>query len=350
MNKKQYDFIYLTNTPSFYKLNLCREIAREHSLLLVLYGYGAEAVNTVLTGGEGFPFDYHFLHEGDAAKRSKAGVFLGLLRLMRRVEGRCVLFAGWMAPEYDLYAFLSPRRKNALVCESSIMDVSFRGAAGVLKKAVIRRMGAALPSGRPHDALFEAVGFRGERFITGSVGIFRKGARQPGGRPHSPLRYLYVGRLVAVKNVQLLVEEFNRSGRPLTIVGKGELEDELKAAAKPNVAFRGFVENEKLGEIYQEHDVFVLPSRYEPWGLVVEEALYWGLPVIVSDRVGSSIDMVRELGTGCVFASENGESLRAAVERMERRFGQYRQAASSIDWAEREERQVAAYAALLDQR
>ena len=43
---KQYDFIYLTNTPSFYKARLCEELAKKHSVLLVLYGYGAEAVNT----------------------------------------------------------------------------------------------------------------------------------------------------------------------------------------------------------------------------------------------------------------------------------------------------------------
>lgn len=49
---KQYDFIYLTNTPSFYKVRLCEELAKKHSVLLVLYGYGAEAVNTRLSGNE----------------------------------------------------------------------------------------------------------------------------------------------------------------------------------------------------------------------------------------------------------------------------------------------------------
>ena len=68
---KQYDFIYLTNTPSFYKVRLCEELAKKHSVLLVLYGYGAEAVNTRLSGNEG-GFDYYFLHEGDAGKRNKA--------------------------------------------------------------------------------------------------------------------------------------------------------------------------------------------------------------------------------------------------------------------------------------
>ena len=75
---KQYDFIYLTNTPSFYKARLCEELAKKHSVLLVLYGYGAEAVNTRLSGNEN-GFDYFFLHEGDAGKRNKALVLFRLL-------------------------------------------------------------------------------------------------------------------------------------------------------------------------------------------------------------------------------------------------------------------------------
>lgn len=54
-----YDFVYLTNTPSFYKLNLCNEIAKTHSLLLILYGYGSEAVNKELKASGNYKFDYH---------------------------------------------------------------------------------------------------------------------------------------------------------------------------------------------------------------------------------------------------------------------------------------------------
>ena len=145
---KQYDFIYLTNTPSFYKVRLCEELAKKHSVLLVLYGYGAEAVNTRLSGNEG-GFDYFFLHEGDAGKRNKALVLLRLLKLMVRVRARRVLFSGWMAPEYNIYSFFSPRRRNAVICESSAIDSGMNGWKGLLKKAVIRRMSAALPSGSP---------------------------------------------------------------------------------------------------------------------------------------------------------------------------------------------------------
>lgn len=342
-----YDFVYLTNTPSFYKLNLCNEIAKKYSLLLVLYGYGNEAVNKDLTTTETYSFDYYFLNEGNSNKRNKWKTFNNLLHLMKNIECKKVIYAGWLAPEYNLYSFISPRRKNVMVCESSLLDVSFAGVAGIVKKAIINRMSAVLPSGKPHDELFLQIGFKGKRNITGSVGIFNKMDRK-NKNVHQPLRYLYVGRLVDVKNIALLVEEFNTNGKPLTIVGSGYLEKELKQQAKENISFTGFIDNEKLGEIYQANDVFVLPSYYEPWGLVIEEAVYWGLPVIVSDKVGSSIDIVKDLGTGIVFQSRNRESLHTAINEMENHFSEFYCNVMKIDWALRDKKQIEAYISLLD--
>ena len=59
--KKQYDIVYLTNTPSFYKINLCNEIGKKKKLLLVLYGYGEEAVNKTLENNISYNFEYRFL-------------------------------------------------------------------------------------------------------------------------------------------------------------------------------------------------------------------------------------------------------------------------------------------------
>ena len=345
--KKEYDFVYLTNTPSFYKLNLCNEIAQTHSLLLVLYGYGSEAVNKVLEASNDFDFDYYFLKKGDSNKRNFLYVFMRLLKLMRCIRCRKVLYAGWLAPEYNLYAFLSPKYRNVMVCESSILDVSMTGLSGWVKRKIINRMSAVLPSGKPHAQLFDKIGFKGEKHITGSVGIFYKPERKLK-EIHTPLRYLYVGRLVAVKNVELLIDEFNRNGKPLTIVGNGILETKLKDKAKSNISFAGFIENEKLGEVYQAHDAFILPSYYEPWGLVVEEALYWGLPVIVSNRVGSSIDMVKDINSGVIFDSSNIESLHQAITEMKIHFNEYYDNVRKIDWVQRDKNQVRAYDSLFD--
>lgn len=345
--KRQYDFVYLTNTPSFYKLNLCNEIAKTNSLLLVLYGYGSEAVNTILENNKSFNFDYYFINQGDSNTRSKPHTFIQLMKLISSIQCKKVIYSGWMAPEYNLYSFFSPKRKNVMVCESSIFESSLKGIKGWVKRRVIGRMSCALPSGKPHAELFRQIGYKGTVHLTGSVGIFHKGERKERTTPDHPLRYIYVGRLIDIKNVALLIEEFNRNGKSLTIVGKGVLESELKKQAKPNITFTGFIDNNKLGDVYQVHDVFILPSKSEPWGLVVEEALYWGLPVIVSDKVGSSIDMVQDLNTGCIFHSDNLDSLHDAILKMESCYDEYSSAVRKINWQGRDKKQVEAYTSLL---
>lgn len=344
---KSYDIVYLTNTPSFYKLRLCEAIAcRGMSLLLVLYGYGSEAVNTQLSDDSNWSFDWKFIHDGDANKRSKVKTFIRLLRLMHGISAKKILFSGWLAPEYNLYAFLSPRRRNAVICETPIYLISMAGISGWVKRRIIGRMSAALPSGVPHQRLFDSIGFNGDCHITGSVGIISKPARQPRTR-HTPLRYLYVGRLIDLKNLRLLIDTFNANGQPLTIVGAGELSDELHSRAKDNITFTGFIDNNRLDPVYRDHDVFILPSYYDAWGLVVEEALYRGLPCIVSDRVGSAEDMVTAYGAGEIFDHTSVADLQRAIDTVAAGYDRYADAAASIDWDARENAQVDAYLKLL---
>lgn len=352
--ERPYDFVYLTNTPSFYKLKLCQQIvAGGKKVLLVFYGYDSAAVNINLNpaGGNFYGVDYIFVNTGDANKRNKLKVLFKLRRLLRHIKYSKLIYSGWISPEYNLLSLFTRRKNNILVCESSIFDTNFSGLKGRIKRVVISRMGAALPSGKPHLELFKQVSFKGKCNITGSVGTFNKGNRKlKGEETKRPLKYIYVGRLVDVKNIGMLIDAFNRNGKPLTIVGDGVMAEELKRMANPNIVFRGFVENESLGKVYQEHDVFILPSYYEPWGLVVEEALYWGLPVIVSNRVGSSIDMVKDLNTGVIFNSGEVEDLQRCVYVMEDEYESFLTNVNAIDWVEKDKRQVEAYFDLLEEQ
>ena len=149
------------------------------------------------------------------------------------------------------------------------------------------------------------------------------------------------------KNLDFLIDEFNKNRKWLTIAGKGELEQQLKAKAKDNIHFVGFVENEKLGTVYQDHDIFILPSRSEPWGLVVEEAVYWGLPVIVSDRVGSYRDMVENPKTGLVFELDNRDSFNNALKEIENNYSFYKENVDRFDFDKRDKCQVNAYLQLI---
>jgi glycosyltransferase involved in cell wall biosynthesis len=91
----------------------------------------------------------------------------------------------------------------------------------------------------------------------------------------------------------------------LVFVGNGDMERELALYAErkglSGVRFVGFQNQTELGRFYSLADVFVLPSSYETWGLVVNEAMCFGLPVVASDRVGATGDLVRDGVNGFVF-------------------------------------------------
>lgn len=346
---RSYDYVYLTNTPSFYKLNLCDQLgARGLKGLLVLYGFGGEAVNASLRDGER-RFDWCFLHSGDTHRRSHWSTLMSLLKIMRKVRARHVIFSGWAALEYNLYSLLSPRRKNLMVVESTIVESATGGLKGWIKKRVVGRMSGALPCGTPHGELLEALGFRGKLAPTGSVGVLNTPGREK--LPHhchaDGVRYLYVGRLTGCKNLDWIIEQFNRSGRRLTIVGDGEMKDQLHAMAAENVEFVGFVDNARLGDVYRDHDVMLLGSSSETWGMVVEEAIYFGLPVIVSDRVGCRKDMVEDLGAGLVFRFDDSEDFEAKCVEIERNYSKFAEAVARVDFDERIQRQIDAYNSLI---
>lgn len=348
MKKREYDIVYLTNTPSFYKLNLCEAIALKGvRILLVLYGYGAEAVNRKLDP-KCLNFDFEFIHAGDSNRRNKLATFLRLCRLMRGIRAGKVIYSGWLAPEYNLYSLLSPKSRNVVINESRADDIGMAGLRGRVKRLVVGRMSGALPSGQPQKEFFDRLGFRGQVECTGSVGLFAKGKRSPRMEMNRPPKFLYVGRLIDCKNLEFLVRAFTKwSHLQLTIVGKGEDEAKLKAIAGPNITFTGFIDNDRLAEVYDAHDVFILPSKYEPWGLVVEEALYRGLPVLVSDKVGSGPDLVRDLHSGFFFQHDDEQSLRWAIDELFRTWPQTKRRVLDIDWDSRESDQIAAYLRIL---
>lgn len=136
---------------------------------------------------------------------------------------------------------------------------------------------------------------------------------------------LMVGRLIPKKQPLHLLDAFRRvrAERQCTLlfVGSGELERELrqKVAAQKiaDVAFAGFLDQTKIARAYAAADVFALISSHdETWGLVVNEAMNFGLPIIVSDKVGSGTDLVVEGRNGFVVPWSDSEALAAALARL----------------------------------
>ncbi len=145
--------------------------------------------------------------------------------------------------------------------------------------------------------------------------------------PERPV-ILFASKLQARKNADHLLEAYRRfiEGRApqstpyLVIVGDGEQRAALEAHTQEpglgDVRFAGFRNQSELPRFFQLAEVFVLPSRHEPWGLIVNEAMAAGCPVIVSTDVGSHADLVTDGIEGCVYPVGNISALTDALHRV----------------------------------
>ncbi len=114
---------------------------------------------------------------------------------------------------------------------------------------------------------------------------------------------LYLGYLTRGKGVDNLIKAFNQlniSNTVLLIAGAGEREYSLKKSANNrNIYFLGYVDGIKKANYFSAADFFVFPTHYDVWGFVINEALYYGLPVISSDKACAS-ELINDGVTGFV--------------------------------------------------
>jgi glycosyltransferase involved in cell wall biosynthesis len=138
---------------------------------------------------------------------------------------------------------------------------------------------------------------------------------------------VFSGKLIPKKDPLAVIEAVARlplvEGRVvrLLVAGDGPLRDLCQMRAREmcaqRVTFLGFTTQEDLAKVYTAGDALVLPStRSETWGLVVNEAMQFGLPCVVSDRVGCIDDLIFTGETGESFGHGDVSALRAAIERL----------------------------------
>jgi glycosyltransferase involved in cell wall biosynthesis len=133
---------------------------------------------------------------------------------------------------------------------------------------------------------------------------------------------LYSGRLAPLKRVDLALEAFAAiaAARPdwgLLIAGDGPLRQGLAGGVpeglRGRVRWLGFLEVEQVRLAYHAAQALVLPSDKEPWALVVNEAMAAGLPIVSSDMVGASADLIQNGGNGRLFSAGSVRELTGAL-------------------------------------
>ncbi len=224
-----------------------------------------------------------------------------------------------------------------MMSESSHRDKARSALQEWGKRHLVRRFDAALVGGKSQKAYAALLGIPEERIYTGYDAVdnehFSRGAararqeakslRQELGLP--PAYFLAVSRFIDKKNLPFLIEAYvrhrtlSRTPWDLVLCGSGPLEAVLREKARglPGVHFPGFKQAQELPIYYGLASAFVVPSsHFEQWGLVVNEAMACGLPVLVSRQCGCAPDLVQEGVNGFTFDPRDVEALARLMARM----------------------------------
>ncbi|MEM7673577.1 MAG: glycosyltransferase family 4 protein, partial [Verrucomicrobiota bacterium] len=136
---------------------------------------------------------------------------------------------------------------------------------------------------------------------------------------------LFCGQLIRRKGFDLLLEAFKKlledeslgDDIELTVVGAGELEyllEEISDNARSRIHHMGFLQPGELSGIFARADIFVLPSRYDGWGVVVNQAIAAQLAIVTTDAVGAAEYVSEE--NGYIVPSEDVDALVNAIKQL----------------------------------
>ncbi len=133
------------------------------------------------------------------------------------------------------------------------------------------------------------------------------------------LNFLFIGRLVKEKNIKSFAKSLDlinverKSKHKLKIIGKGVLQEKIKKYKC--VDLLGYKNIDEMIHIASECHVFCLPSKFEPWGVVLHEMALLGLPILASENCGSAFDLVQNNNNGFKFKPNDFESIKNSIHK-----------------------------------
>ena len=187
--------------------------------------------------------------------------------------------------------FCRPSRRPKVFSWARVSEQSERGRGQLqrfLRPWLLRATDGVIANGQSGVRYLEGLGVQGGKIHKIWQATDPRVAGTSSLNAHDPVRLLFVGRLVELKGLHLLLEEMEKAPRhevTLKIVGVGPQRAALQQQARRldvGVEFAGYCQGSKLAAQYAEADYFVFPSLSDEWGLVVNEALASGLPVLGS--------------------------------------------------------------------
>jgi len=353
-------YAFVSNEPTPYRVHLLERLAHEVSgarlvsVFLNRPGSGSMSWSIDLPepiGPVTFPGVGRQMDRGPRGR--EAALCRAVAQTLEREAVELVIVHGWVGPaERGTIAWARKRGVPVLVRGDSNVHSAVRGGGlkarlrewlkGVRVRWVVGQVSGLMPMGVCGRKYFEhyAPGHGKPEFLCpcepdlsllehkdpAAVAEFLEAHGLDTGRK----RLLYCGRLASVKRVDALIDAFARladdfPGWDLMICGDGPLRGELEARARAaglteqRVHWLGFLPDPgQVRLAYHASDVLVLPSSFEPWALVISEAVAAGLAVVATDVVGAAPELIEPGVNGQIVPPGDVDALAGALEQVMR--------------------------------
>lgn len=362
MLEKKYKIAIIAPTPFHYHVPFYQKIANTPEMDLMVYYCSDETVRgaeiekmylskgvmakkeDILTG-----YSHKFLHNYSLNPSFMNWPFglvnFGIIKELRQNNYDAVIVQSWTNFTWWLVALVCFFYKIPLIfmTDSNILGerlktkIKLQFKQVVLGQFLFKYASGFLTSGTANEEFYKYYGVPEKKIVrlpfswgyesflqeSEKISSTKKEARTKMSILTDDFVILYVGRFSEEKSPMLLLEAYHKlqdTRKKLFLVGDGplrkELENYVSIKKLKGVEFFGFQPKESLFNFYNVADVLVMPSKRETWGIVVNEAMCFGLPIIASDRVGVAVDLVKHDANGFIFTSEDSVELAYALEKM----------------------------------
>jgi len=251
-----------------------------------------------------------------------------LMKLARDIDPNIVYICAWQDKGYLPVARMLRKRNIPVVAgfDGQWKDSVKQRIASLIGPCILRRYFSHAWVAGPYQYEYATrLGFKKHQIVfnllSGNTALFNRGAEYLGEKKTEfPHRFLYVGNFRSVKGTDILLDAYKRyrtqynGDWELICVGNGDLKYLLENV--PGIEVVDFASQDRLVQIRKKAGVFILPSRFDQWGVVVHEFASAGMPLILSENVGASPVFLVDGFNGAKFRHNSSQNLARAMHHM----------------------------------
>lgn len=306
--------VFLYTEIAGYFLACVKELSKKADVLVVRWPVNKEA-----------PFEFNDTNTVTLLDR-KALSADNLFHQVKSFNPDILVCSGWIDKGYLKVAAAFKKSIPVIVSLDNHWKGSFRQRLAVMTSSFYLRkiFTHAWVPGAPQKQYAEKLGFGQnilQNFYSADTSLFDKIFQETfeEKKAHFPRKFLYVARYVEHKgifemwNAFIKFSDASKSDWELWCIGTGDQWE--KRITHPKIKHIGFVQPSDMKPYLEQTGIYILPSKFEPWGVTVHEFAVAGFPLLVSDAVGSASRFVRD--NGIIFKSSSEEELVKTFQKIE---------------------------------